>query len=84
MKFKIRQEQDGDGPAIGDVVARAFEGKSFAEESDATLVDRLREAGGLILSLVATQGKDIIGQVALSPAKIGESPLRSDGLSSCV
>ena len=41
MKYKIRQEQIGDEAAIVDVIASAFEGKAFAEESDATLVDRL-------------------------------------------
>jgi len=72
MKLKIRQETDADAAAIADVVARAFEGKPFAEESDATLVDRLREAGALVLSLVATVKGAVIGQVALSPATIGE------------
>lgn len=73
MKYKIRQEKEGDEAAIVDVIARAFEGKSFAEDSDRWLVDRLREAGGLVLSLVATQGNKIIGQVALSPAKVGDA-----------
>lgn len=72
MKWKIRQEMPGDEDAIVDVIARAFEGKSFAEESDRTLVNRLRDAGGLVLSLVATRGKDIVGQVALSPARVGD------------
>ena len=72
MKWKIRQEQIGDEAAIVDVIRRAFEGKAFAEENDATLVDRLRDAGGLVLSLVATQGKEIVGQVALSPARVGD------------
>ncbi|SMX32113.1 GNAT family N-acetyltransferase [Octadecabacter ascidiaceicola] len=72
MKYKIRQEQEGDEAAIVDVIARAFAGKSYADEGDATLVDRLREAGGLILSLVATQGKEIVGQVALSAARVGD------------
>ena len=73
MKYKIRQEKEGDEAAIVDVIARAFEGKGFAEDSDRTLVDRLRESGGLVLSLVATQGKDVVGQVALSPAKVGDA-----------
>ena len=73
MKYKIRQEKEGDEAAIVDVIARAFEGKSYADERDPYLVDGLREAGGLVLSLVAAQGKEIVGQVALSPAKVGDA-----------
>ena len=72
MKWKIRQEIEGDEAAITQVVSRAFEGKSYADESDAKLVDALRDAGALVLSLVATHKGQIIGQVALSPATIGE------------
>lgn len=72
MKWKIRQETEGDDVAITQVVARAFEGKSYGDENDAKLVDALRDAGALVLSLVATHKGQIIGQVALSPAKIGE------------
>jgi putative acetyltransferase len=73
MKYKIRQETIGDEAAIKDVVARAFDGKFYADENDALLVDGLRNAGVLILSLVATLKGQIIGQVALSPATIGDA-----------
>jgi putative acetyltransferase len=71
MKWKIRQETEGDEAAITHVVARAFEGKSYGDENDAKLVEGLRDAGALVLSLVATHKGQIIGQVALSPATIG-------------
>ena len=71
MKWKIRQETDGDEAAIADVVARAFAGKVFADDDDPLLVGRLRDASALVLSLVATHKGQIIGQVALSPATIG-------------
>ena len=60
MKYKIRQETIGDEAAIKDVVARAFDGKFYADENDALLVDGLRNAGALILSLVATLKGQII------------------------
>jgi len=72
MKYKIRQEKEGDENAIKDVVARAFEGKPYADENDPLIVERLRADASLVLSLVAVAGKQIIGQVALSPAKIGD------------
>lgn len=72
MKWTIRQETEGDEAAITSVVAQAFEGKPYADDNDAKLVDGLRAVGALILSLVATQKGQIIGQIALSPATIGE------------
>ncbi|MEL6959575.1 MAG: N-acetyltransferase [Pseudomonadota bacterium] len=71
MKWKIRQEKEGDEAAIRQVVERAFEGKSFADPNDVTIVDRLRDGGSLVLSLVATVKGEVIGQIAVSPAKIG-------------
>jgi putative acetyltransferase len=73
MKLKIRKESEGDEAAIKDLVARAFEGKSYANESDAKLVDGLRDAGALVLSLVAVVREKIVGQVALSPATVGDA-----------
>ena len=72
MKWKIRQEAPGDEDAITDVVARAFAPTPFGDENDQHIVNGLREAGALVLSLVAVTGNTVIGQVALSPAKIGE------------
>jgi len=72
MKWKIRQEKEGDAGAIRDVVERAFEGKDFADPDDKLIVDRLREDGSLVLSLVAEARGQVIGQVALSPAKVGD------------
>lgn len=72
MKWKIRQETDRDAATIRDVVARAFEGKSFADPDDKLIVERLRDDGSLVLSLVAEAAGRMIGQVALSPATIGD------------
>ncbi len=71
MTWKIRQKNEGEEAAIAQVVARAFEGKPYADDNDAKIVGALRDAGALVLSLVATQKGQIIGQVALSPATIG-------------
>ena len=72
MKVKIRQEREGDEAVIADVVARAFAGKPYADDNDALIVGKLRDAGALILSLVAEAKGQMVGQVALSPATIGE------------
>lgn len=72
MKWKIRQEKEGDEAAIRDVVSRAFAPKPFADPDDELIVERLRADGSLVLSLVAQARGAVIGQVALSPAKIGD------------
>ncbi len=73
MAWKIRQEAPGDEAAIARVTAAAFDGQPYADGDEADLPGRLRDAGALVLSLVAVQGKTIIGHVALSPARIGDS-----------
>ena len=73
MKWKIRQEQIGDEAVIADVTRAAFAGKAYADGNEDELPAKLRDAGALILSLVAVNGKTVIGHVALSPAKVGDA-----------
>ena len=58
----IRPEQPGDEQAIHAVNAAAF-----PEESEARLVDALRDAGNLTVSMVAVEDDRIVGHVAFSP-----------------
>jgi putative acetyltransferase len=64
--FRVRPEREGDAGAIAAVVRDAF-----GREVEAGLVDALREAGVLAVSLVA-EGDDgaLVGHVALSPVTI--------------
>lgn len=71
MKWNIRQEKAGDEAAIAEVTRVAFAPKAFSDGSEAVLPAQLREAGALVLSLVAEEKKSIIGHIALSPAKVG-------------
>lgn len=73
MKWNIRQEKEGDEAAIADVNRAAFDGKAYADGDEFELPAKLRDAGALVLSLVAVEGKTVIGHVALSPAKIGDA-----------
>lgn len=72
MKWKIRQEAAGDEAAIAHVTKAAFAGKAYADGDEAELPGRLREAGALVLSLVAVERKQIIGHACLSPATVGD------------
>ncbi|AMV36471.1 GNAT family N-acetyltransferase [Planctomyces sp. SH-PL62] len=62
----IRPERPGDEPAIRAVVAAAF-----PTEAEARLVDLLREAGRLSVSLVAEVDGEVVGHVAFSPVTVG-------------
>jgi putative acetyltransferase len=61
----IRTELDSDIPSIRKVTIEAF-----GRESEADLLDSLRLAGDLLLSLVAEEDGAIVGHVAYSPAVI--------------
>jgi putative acetyltransferase len=65
MEYLIRAERPGDKPAVYAVLASAF-----PTEQEASLVDRLRENGRLIVSLVAAIEGELVGHVAFSPVTI--------------
>lgn len=67
--MKVRPEMAGDRTAIRSLVADAF---GQAQEAD--LVDALRDAGDLAVSLVAARGCRLLGHVGLSRLR---SPERS-------
>lgn len=69
--YVIRPEQVGDEAAIHDLVGRAFAPMWFSDGSEPDLVDALRSAGDLTLSLVAvTAAGEIIGHIGFSPVTI--------------
>ena len=64
----IRAERNGDQASIHAVIEQAFRGMPYADGDEADLVDHLRSARALVLSLVALLDGQIIGQIAFSPA----------------
>lgn len=70
----IRAERAGDEAAIRDLTARAFADAAHSDGTEADVVDRLRVAGALTLSLVAEQDGAIIGHAAFSPVTIDDAP----------
>jgi putative acetyltransferase len=68
----IRPEASGDLPAI-----HAVHAASFPTRAEADLVDALRAAGRLRVSLVAADGDAIVGHVAFSPVTL---PGTTDGV----
>ena len=69
--FKIREERADDLTAIRDVVMLTFD-----RNLEADLVNTLREAGAVTLSLVAIAQDETIGHILFSPGTI-----KSDNIS---
>lgn len=66
----IRAERPGDEAAIGAVTAAAFAGKSYSDQTEPQIIDQLRAAAALKISLVAEDGEGILGHIAFSPVEI--------------
>ena len=72
--MQIRPERPEDFEAIGNLTTAAFRDMLYSSQTEAAIVDALRRAGALPLSLVAIQENEFIGHVAFSPVMInGES-----------
>ena len=67
----LRAEAPGDAAAIHTLTATAFAPMPFADGTEADVIDLMRAAGDLSLSLVAVDGDTILGHVAMSPACVG-------------
>ena len=70
MDVLIRSERSTDAEAISQVTYAAFLGKFSDHPTEHLIVDGLREAGVLTLSLVAELHGKIIGHVAFSPVTV--------------
>lgn len=68
--MKIRPERPDDGAAIRAVLTAAFADQPRSRNDEHLLVDALREAGALLLGLVAEEGGEVIGYVAFSPVTV--------------
>ena len=68
----IRDERPEDVDAIHALTARAFAGMPYSDGSEPAIVDRLRIAGALTLSLVAEMDGAAVGHVAFSPVAISD------------
>lgn len=67
----VREETLADHDAISRINVVAFETHPLSEHNEHLIVDALRDAGALQLSLVAEHDGEVVGHVAFSPASIG-------------
>lgn len=72
-EWTVRDEAPGDEAAIAAVTAAAFRGAPHSDGSEAEIIERLRVAGDLAVSLVAVDADGaIVGHVAFSPVTISD------------
>jgi putative acetyltransferase len=71
MQVAIRDEGAADVAAIRDLTAAAFAPMAFSDGTEPAIIDALRDAGDLVLSLVAAAEGAVVGHVAFSPVTIG-------------
>ena len=68
----VRPEQDGDIGAIRALTETAFKTAPHADGTEHLIIDRLRAAGVLTLSLVAEVDGVVAGHVAFSPVTVSD------------
>jgi putative acetyltransferase len=70
--MRIRPETADDFAAIHALTEQAFRGHPHSDGSEPLIVQRLRAAGALTLSLVAEVDGALVGHVAVSPVAISD------------
>jgi putative acetyltransferase len=76
----IYEEEPKDFVAIRSVISAAFKGKSYSGQTEAAIVEALRAANALTISLVAMDEGNVIGHIAFSLVKIDGCDLHWYGL----
>jgi putative acetyltransferase len=72
MTFIIRHETSADIQAIETLTAAAFMDAEHSSHTEQFIVNALRRAGALSLSLVAEQDGQLIGHASLSPVTVSD------------
>lgn len=80
MNIHIRNEVPADAPAIEAVTAAAFLDAEHSSHTEQFIVNALRRAGQLSVSLVAEDAGQIVGHIAISPVRISDDSLGWYGL----
>ncbi|OTG67256.1 GNAT family N-acetyltransferase [Acinetobacter silvestris] len=80
LEVTLRSEQQNDIQAIFDLTARAFADVEHSSHTEQFIVNALRAANALTISLVAEYQHKIVGHVAISPITISSGALNWYGL----
>jgi putative acetyltransferase len=79
-KIVIRSETDADASAIGDVTVAAFKTLEISNHTEQFIIEALRAAKALAVSLVAEVDGRVIGHIAFSPVTISDGTQNWYGL----
>ena len=80
QKIVIRNERDADANAIAEVTAAAFETLEISNHTEQFIIEALRAAGAIKVSLVAELDGRVIGHIAFSPVTISDGTANWYGL----
>jgi len=72
MILNIRPETPGDETSIGEITQRAFASHPHSNQTEHFIIDGLRKANAMTISLVAQIGDTIVGHIAFSPVEISD------------
>ena len=71
-EIRIRPETGRDVAAIADVTAAAFAPLEISDQTEPYIIEALRAAGALTLSLVAESEGEVVGHIAFSPVRVSD------------
>lgn len=80
MTYTVRPEEPRDIDAIAKLTEAAFAAVEQSSKTERFIVNALRQAGQLSVSLVAEQGGSVVGHVAVSPVDISTGAVGWYGL----
>ncbi|TKB12330.1 GNAT family N-acetyltransferase [Desulforhopalus sp. IMCC35007] len=70
--MKIKPENKDDHDVISEITLAAFKDYPFGQQIEHLIIDELREANALTVSLVALINDQVIGHIAISPVSISD------------
>ncbi|RQW77710.1 MAG: N-acetyltransferase [Methanothrix sp.] len=80
MNIVIRNEIESDIKAISEITKAAFDTLPISNHTEQFIIDALRDANALTISLVAVAGEKVVGHIAFSPVTISDGSLGWYGL----
>ncbi len=72
LNMNIRPESSADIEAIARITEHAFRSHPYSQHTEQYIIDALRRAGALTVSLVAELDGEVVGHIAFSPAYISD------------
>jgi putative acetyltransferase len=76
----IRDETEADGNAIAEVTVAAFKTLAISHHTEQFIIEALRAAGALSISLVAEGAGRVVGHIAFSPVTLSDGSANWYGL----